>query len=840
MNQVQQSIQEIPLSQINIIGYLLDNLAKINCEFTFENKNNETINPIHYFSLLPNSTICNFTMLTGETVLKGQVQEKKQAFKTYTQAQSEGKKTALIEKISSTDYKVTVGNVEPGLTVIVSFDYIGTLEQDKNSRYKFSIPTNMSVKYFSSTQTQKDFEYQKQINKITYSPIVPYHFDFELRWMSSNKFIEYESNIKSICSEYIESDNLIIFNGQGLPLQGDINVFVKIEPNPTAYAWYDREKSKGYVIAGIKIPEHIVQNNNQSKKNYQFILDRSCSMEGTRIDKAKEALKLFVDKIPPESYFNVISFGNDYSSIWSNSVPAHSFFKESCMIDIDSYSANMGGTEIQDCLSDCIDLGLKVHKLDAKKTCPDTYENVIIILTDGDVGSIDRIFQMVKSKQSEKSINTRIFAIGLGNGTSKQFLKGISDLTFGDYTMVGDNDDLNEPITQILDIVTKQYYTQIKLASINDLDSKTDSKQEKNIYTNVNTIYPGKNYSMVFEANLDQLNEFVANGIVIKGINPINNNPVEWKTICQFESDETTNKNFDFSIIKQIYSNQLINKLEHSLEYDSLDRNKKESITNEIIKISFENNIMNSFTSFVLVDKSGEYDVKQIGKDLIISHSNSIDPVELVRRKIGLGKLLESNKNISVKNINSISHYDEMDNDYHESVKMSANSYYCTFSASNLGTNKYEECDEECDELDGGMDMFGGGCGGSSGYYRQKHNTDVNLYQLNKLLNPTNGSYKFENDSWKLICYISQKDFDEHCNQVEMTRVLFFNFIILLELIKIHDIKSHLLKEYFELKYPGLYVQKKYQVEKLYIDYINELKQQKEYVSNNRWGGGDY
>ena len=840
MNQVQQSTQEIPLSQVNIIGYVLDNLAKINCEFTFENKNNETINPIHYFSLLPNSTICNFTMLTGETVLKGQVQEKKQAFKTYTQAQSEGKKTALIEKISSTDYKVTVGNVEPGLTVMVSFDYIGTLEQDENSRYKFSIPTNMSVKYFSSTQTQKDFEYQKQINKITYSPIVPYHFDFELRWMSSNKFIEYESNIKSICSKFIELDNLIIFNGQGLPLQGDINVFVKIESNPTAYAWYDKEKSKGYVIAGIKVPEHIIQNNNQSKKNYQFILDRSGSMGGTRIEKAKEALKLFVDKIPPESYFNVISFGDDYSGIWSNSVPSHDFFKQTCIIDIESYSANMGGTEIHDCLSDCIDLQLKKYKLEAKKTCPDTYENIIIILTDGDVGSVDKIFKMVKSKQSEKSINTRIFAIGLGNGASKQFIKGISDLTFGDYSMVDDTNDLNEPIEEILNVVTKQYYTQIKLASINDLHSKTDSKQEKNISTNVNAIYPGKNYSMVFEANFDQLNEFVANGIVIKGINPINNNPIEWKTICQFESDETTNKNFDFSIIKQIYSNQLINKLEHSLEYDTWDWNKKESITNEIIKISFENNIMNSFTSFVLVDKSGEYDVKQIGKDLVVSHSNSIDPIGLIKRKIGLGKLLESNKNsISHGSLSeqpdSESHYDEMDNDYHESVKMSANSYYCTSSTSNLGGNKYEECDEECDVLEGGMDMFGGSGGG--GYYRQKYNTDINLYQLNKLLNPTNGSYKFENDSWKLICYISQKDFDEHCTQVGMTRVIFFNFIILLELIKIHDIKSHLLKEYFELKYPGLYVGKKYLVEKLYIDYINELKQQKEYVST---GGGDY
>lgn len=834
MNQLQQSTQEIPLSQVNIVGYILDNLAKINCELTFENKNNETINPIHYFSLSPNSTICNFTMLVGETILKGQVQEKSKASKTYTQAQSEGKKTALIEKISSTDYKVSVGNIEPGIRVILSFDYVGSIELDDNFRYKFTIPTNMSVKYFSSTQTQKDFEYQKQISKITYSSNIPYQFDFELRWLSSNKFIEYETNIKSISSKFIDSDNLIIFTGQGLPLYGDINVFVKTEPNPTAYAWYDREKSKGYVIAGIKVPEHIVSNINQTKKNYQFILDRSGSMEGTRIEKAKKALKLFVEKIPSESYFNVISFGDEYSSIWSNSVPSHDFFKQACMLDVDSYSANMGGTEIYDCLSDCIDLDLKKYKLEAKKTCPDTYENVIIILTDGDVGSVNKIFQMVKSKQSTKSINTRIFAIGLGNGASKQFLKGISDLTFGDYSIVGDFDDLNKPIEQILNVVTKQYFTKIELVS--------NSTQEQNISTNLNAIYPGKNYSMLFEASLEQLNDFVTNGIIINGFNPITSNPIEWKIKCLFESDDTTNKNFDFSIIKQIYSNELVNKLEHSLEYDTIDWKKKKIITNEIIEISIGSNIMNTYTSFVLVDKSGEYDVTQIGKDLVVQHSSVIEQVGLTKRKIGINKLLESNKNPNITNnillncekeqINTdIEKYCDEDDIYYGESNMvtTCSNRYESFACSVDSSSRYKV--EEVDSLDGGMDLFGG----SGGHYTYKYKTDIDWCKLSKLINPSNGSYKYENDSWKLLCYLSKKDFDEHCTQIGMDVVVYFNFVILLELIKKYDIKAHVLKEYFQLKYPLLYAQKKYEVEKLYGDYINELKKQKVYVE-----GGDY
>jgi hypothetical protein len=882
---LQTITQSIPLEQVNIIGYIIDNLAKVNCEFTFGNKDNQTINPIHYFSLAPNSTICNLTMLVGTTVLKGQVQEKNQASNTYKQAQTSGKKTALVEKISGTDYKLSVGNVEPDQRVIVSFDYVGTLELDDDFpsifRYKFTIPTNMSVKYFSSNQSQKDWEYQKQTNKIARTTEIPYQFDFDLRWLSSSKFIEFESNIKSIQSTYFDPDNLVIFKGTGIPVNRDfdINVYVKTEPIPSAYAWYEKDKSKGYVVASIKVPNFIDQDiSNLNKKNYQFILDRSGSMGGNqygqRINKAKQALKLFVEKIPPESYFNVISFGNEYSAIWSNSVPAHDFFKQACLLDIESYTADMGGTEIHDCLQDCLSLKLNKYKLEAKNSCPDTYENIIIILTDGDVGSIDKIFQMVKSIQSTNSTNTRIFSFGLGTGASKQFIKGISDLTFGDYLTIGDSDDFDKPIGQILNVVNKQYYTGISLLDKSDSSSDSDSDSDSNselkpkltqsISTNLNSIYPGKNYTMCFEASPEQINKFALDGVIIQGFNPITSNPIEWKIKCQTNLDELTDKNFDFSIIKQIYSNELVNKLTHSLDYGLLDIDEKKTIIKEIIGISVDSNIMNSYTSFVLVDKSGEYDVKQIGKDVVVPHSNKIEPSDLIKRKIGLDLMLESfkntsfnNKTIQDSNSNPISHKkdywdkniddddDDDDDDYRlENLNYSAGSainakstymsdyLYLDNKVYSDEVNSDEDYSDEVNNLEGGMDMFGGGKGG---YYKQKYNTDINWHELNKLLNITNGSYKFLNDSWKLLGYLTQKDFDEHCTQVQMTRVLYYNFIILLELMKNKNIKSVVLREYFETKYPGLFDDKKNKVEKLYLDHINQLKSQKVYVDN-----GDY
>jgi hypothetical protein len=43
-------------------------------------------------------------------------------------------------------------------------------------------------------------------------------------------------------------------------------------------------------------------------------------MDGNRIENAKKALVLFIKSLPEDTYFNVVSFGSEYTSLFPASV----------------------------------------------------------------------------------------------------------------------------------------------------------------------------------------------------------------------------------------------------------------------------------------------------------------------------------------------------------------------------------------------------------------------------------------------------------------------------------------------------------------------------------------
>jgi len=57
----------------------------------------------------------------------------------------------------------------------------------------------------------------------------------------------------------------------------------------------------------------------KSQSEFLFLLDRSGSMSGSRIEMAKSALLLFLKSLPPDCYFNIIGFGDKFEYLFPKS-----------------------------------------------------------------------------------------------------------------------------------------------------------------------------------------------------------------------------------------------------------------------------------------------------------------------------------------------------------------------------------------------------------------------------------------------------------------------------------------------------------------------------------------
>lgn len=79
---------------------------------------------------------------------------------------------------------------------------------------------------------------------------------------------------------------------------------------------------------------------------YIFFIDRSGSMAGDRIEMAKEALIVALKSLPPNSYFNIYSFGTSHSRLFPTNLECTEKNINDAISRVSYFQADMGGTEI--------------------------------------------------------------------------------------------------------------------------------------------------------------------------------------------------------------------------------------------------------------------------------------------------------------------------------------------------------------------------------------------------------------------------------------------------------------------------------------------------------------
>ncbi|XP_027747423.1 inter-alpha-trypsin inhibitor heavy chain H4 isoform X1 [Empidonax traillii] len=192
-------------------------------------------------------------------------------------------------------------------------------------------------------------------------------------------------------------------------LNGDFVVRYDVEREATAG---DIQIVNGYFVHYFAPSEMPV-----FPKNVIFVIDRSGSMAGRKIEQTRDALLKILQDLRPEDHFGFITFSNRVVEWKSSLLPATQENVASAAAFVQTLSAR-GGTDINGALLSA------VGALDKAKDLPERSVSMVILLTDGQPTSGETNVEEIQ-ENIQKAINGKyaLFCLGFGFDVSYKFLE---------------------------------------------------------------------------------------------------------------------------------------------------------------------------------------------------------------------------------------------------------------------------------------------------------------------------------------------------------------------------------------------------------------------------------
>ncbi|NXU71167.1 ITIH4 inhibitor, partial [Oreotrochilus melanogaster] len=408
------------------------------------NRANESREATFEVELPKTAFITNFSMSIDGKVYPGIIKEKASAQQEYDAAVSRGQSAGLV-KITSRkleQFQVSV-NIAAGSKVTFELTYEELLKRQLG---KFELLIKVQPK-----QLVKHF----QIDVHIFEPQGIRFLETDSTFMT-NELSEALTKVQSETKAHIlfkptvdqqkvkpELDETL--------LNGDFIVRYDVERGATAG---DIQIVNGYFVhyfAPVEMPVF--------PKNVIFVIDRSGSMAGRKIEQTRDALLKILQDLRPEDHFSFITFNSKVVEWKSSLLQATAENVASATGFVKTLSAS-GGTDINQALLTAVGM------LDKAEELPERSVSMIILLTDGQPTSGENNVEVIQ-ESIQKAIKGKyaLFCLGFGFDVSYKFLEKMSLSNGGIARRIYENADAalqlqgfyHEVATPILMKIEMQY-----------------------------------------------------------------------------------------------------------------------------------------------------------------------------------------------------------------------------------------------------------------------------------------------------------------------------------------------------------------------------------------------
>ncbi|EKM57240.1 uncharacterized protein PHACADRAFT_254902 [Phanerochaete carnosa HHB-10118-sp] len=341
-------------------------------------------------------------------VITAIAKEKEKAKREHEAAITQGYMTGLVEHVDDDVFSISLGALPGQQTISTEITYVlDLMDDDILDQVRLQIPMYVGMRYGTLPEGMQG-AHQAPPHRINIS--------VDVRMQGTVRNIlspTYPSVILSDSTAVYASRSAHYFSADFLQRDFVLSILADGLDAPRCFA--QRAKNGFTAIQLNIVPKFNLQPIPQQE--YIFLVDRSGSMGGSRIQTAKKTLVMLLRALPSQgTHINIFSFGSRCDSLWNRSV----LYDESALGIATGYVDNMwadyGGTETLKALNQVF----KSRRMDTPTAC--------FVLTDGESHDTNRIIEAVdKSVQKARpNASLRVFTLGIGNTTSSAVCEGIA------------------------------------------------------------------------------------------------------------------------------------------------------------------------------------------------------------------------------------------------------------------------------------------------------------------------------------------------------------------------------------------------------------------------------
>jgi Ca-activated chloride channel family protein len=420
----------------------IDNqIAKTHVDQAFVNDSDRVLEGTYLFPVPEGARIRDFAIYEGDKPLRGELLRKEEAVGIYEDIVRRQRDPGLLEYVGRDTVRARVFPIPPHSEKRFTVDYAEVIARDDNlCHYLYPLSTER----FSA----------RPLEEVTITVRVKSQVPIKNLYCPSH-----EISIR----QPSDRDAEVSYEASHLKPATDFELFYALNEDEVGLTLltYKEKGERGYwmLLASPKLPakEEVVA------KDVVFVLDRTGSMSGEKMQQAKEALRYCLDSLSARDRFDLVTFNETAESVADTLMPANAANVRKAEKRVREMAAR-GGTNIDEALR-------KALRLFAGGSRP----KYVVFLTDGQptVGqtNTDTIRRHVAASNEGR---VRFFVFGVGYDVNVHFLDKLSEENRGlsEYVRPQEN----------LEVKVSRFYSKVSAPVLTDVSLHTDGVKITDIF----------------------------------------------------------------------------------------------------------------------------------------------------------------------------------------------------------------------------------------------------------------------------------------------------------------------------------------------------------------------